>query len=667
MLHRFNRFLVFALFLSTGALMAATHSAGTPTALTLPQLEQRLSDIDSQIGQLARYTPRGGFGSIGYRSAEFDGPDHSTSLRVDLAEAMPVDQVVLVPTIIRDPAAGFRPDGFPQTLRILDEHGTVLAERNYTDEHLHRIAPHIIQLDGNTVSSLIIEATRLSQRAFDGKYVFQLAELLVFNGAENVALRRPVKASSFPRRYAVTAWGSDYVTDGSLPYLMNSAQGTPSRAYLSPRKNATDGALVLSIDLQQAYSLDQLNLHSVDQSDTIPQASPGGIGMPRHLLVEGANQPDFSDARSLLEARCDSESEAAPIMMWPLSGVHCRYVRLTALEPYLYPFEDGPYPRIGFAEIELLSSGQNVASGNPFVVPGEQIDDRRPAVSLTDQRNIFGQILPMRQWLEELVLRHELETERPLIVAEMATRYARQKDKLRRMIWLATLLAAGIGFTLLIDRMLRMRQVAQLKERFAADLHDELGANLHTIGLLSQLARKKMETSPEDASRMLQRIDNTTKRSSIAVRNVTELQAANGLYTNLENDMELAAQRILVNTAHELSIEGGEYLPRLKPRTQLDLFLFYKECLINISRHSKATQASTRLQADEKQITLRVTDNGSGLSESEVPASLKRRAKLLGAQASVTTLAENGSCITLTFKPRRWPLRIGAQRGSLKL
>jgi signal transduction histidine kinase len=667
MLHRFNRFLVSALFLSTGALMPATHSAGTPTALTLPQLEQRLSDIDSQIGQLARYTPRGGFGSIGYRSAEFDGPDHSTSLRVDLAEAMPVDQVVLVPTIIRDPATGFRPDGFPQTLRILDEHGTVLAERNYTDEHRHRIAPHIIQLNGNTVSSLIIEATRLSQRAFDGKYVFQLAELLVFNGAENVALRRPVKASSFPRRYAVTAWGSDYVTDGSLPYLMNSAQGTPSRAYLSPRKDATDGPLVLSIDLQQAYSLDQLNLHSVDQSDTIPQGSPGGIGMPRHLLVEGANQPDFSDARSLLEARFDSEFEAAPTMMWPLSGVHCRYVRLTALEPYLYPFEDGPYPRIGFAEIELLSSSQNVASGKPFVVPGEQIDDRRPAVTLTDQRNIFGQVLPMRQWLEELALRYELETERPLVSAELTKRYARQKENLRRMIWLATFLAGVIGFTILFDRMLRMRKLAQLKERFAADLHDELGANLHTIGLLSQLARKKMASSPEDASRMLQRIDNTTKRSSIAVRNVTALQAANGLYTNLENDMELAAQRILVKITHELDIKGGEYLPRLKPRTQLDLFLFYKECLINISRHSKATQASTRLQADGKQITLRVTDNGSGLSESEMPASLKRRAKLFGAQASVTTIAEGGSCITLTFKPRKWPLRIGAQKGSLKL
>lgn len=666
MLHRFNRCLTFALFLSTGALsMAATHSTRTPTALPLPQLEQRLSDIDSQLGQLARYTPRGGFGNIGYRSAEFNGPDHKTSLRIDLAEAMPVDQIMLVPTIIRDPATGFRPDGFPQSLRILDEHGTILAERHFIDEHLHRIAPHIIQLDGNTVSSLIIEATRLSQRAFDGKYTFQLAELLAFNGAENVALHRPVKASTFPR-HTVTTWGSDYITDGSLPYLMNSARGTPSRAYLSPRKDATDGILALTIDLQKAYSLDQLNLHSVDQSDTVPQSAADGVGMPRHLLVEGANQPDFSDAQPLLETRCDSPFEADPIMMWPLSGVHYRYIRLTALEPYLHPFEDGPFPRIGFAEIEIFSSDQNVANGKLFAVPGEQIDNRRPADTLTDQSNIFGQILPMRQWLEELALRHELETERPFVSAELTKRYARQKKNLRRMIWLATFLTGVIGFTILFDRMLRMRKLAQLKERFAADLHDELGANLHTIGLLSQLARKKMEASPEDASRMLQRIDNTTKRTSIAVRNVTELQVANGLYSNLENDMQQSAQRILINIAHKLSIEGAEHLPRLRPRTQIDLFLFHKECLINISRHAKATQASSHLQADGHQVTLRVTDNGHGLTESEVPSSLKRRAKLLGAKTSVTTAPESGSSITLTFKTRKWAPLISAFRRRLK-
>ena len=45
--------------------------------------------------------------------------------------------------------------------------------------------------------------------------------------------------------------------------------------------------------------------------------------------------------------------------------------------------------------------------------------------------------------MEQLGRRHDLETERPLVAAELATRYARQKQNLRRMIGLAALLAAG--------------------------------------------------------------------------------------------------------------------------------------------------------------------------------------------------------------------------------
>jgi len=662
MLNRMNRCLRCSLLLlAAGALSLATAStSSTPESLSLQQLEQRLAEIDSLVSELARYTPRGGFGGIGYRSKEFDAPDHSTSLRIDLAEQTPVDQVVLVPTIIRDPVKGFRPDGFPKALRILDEHGTVLAHREFSNEHLHRIAPLIIRLDGQPVSSLIVEATRLSPRAFDGYHVFQLAELLAFNGEENVALRKPVKASTFPRD-PVAAWGLQFLTDGSLPYLMNSAQGTPSRAYLSPRRDPTDAPLTLSIDLQQSYPIDQLNLHSVDQSDTVPQSAPDGIGMPRHLLLEGANRPDFSDAHPLLETRCDTAFEADPIMMWPLSGERFRYIRLTAQEPYLYLFSDGLHPRIGFAEIELFSNGQNVTTGKRFVVPGEQGDHRRPASALTDGRNIFGRILPIRQWLEELALRYELETERPLVVAELATRYARQKANLRRMIWLATLLASGIGFTILIARLLQMRKMAQLKERFAADLHDELGANLHTIGLLSELIQRKVSL-PGNAATYLQRIQSVTKQSGIAVQHVTELQSASGIYGQLKTDMQRAANRTLANVAHELTIEGEEFLMQMKPRKRVDLFLFYKECLINICRHSNATQAQTHLSADRKHVVLKVCDNGSGLPTSEtgsveMPHSLKRRAKLLGATMTVSPPQTGKYCITLELRLRRWPCR----------
>jgi signal transduction histidine kinase len=92
---------------------------------------------------------------------------------------------------------------------------------------------------------------------------------------------------------------------------------------------------------------------------------------------------------------------------------------------------------------------------------------------------------------------------------------------------------------------------------------------------------------------------------------------------------------------------------RIKPRRRVDLFLFFKECLTNVLRHSNATQVETRLEARQELITLIVTDNGQGLRETKgngVPTSLKRRARLLGAQVSAGPSASGGACITLKLK-----------------
>jgi signal transduction histidine kinase len=257
--------------------------------------------------------------------------------------------------------------------------------------------------------------------------------------------------------------------------------------------------------------------------------------------------------------------------------------------------------------------------------------------------------------MAQLARRHDLETERPRVAQELNRRYEKQKTNLQRMGWLSVLLMGGIGFTILIDRLLRMRQVRDIEQRIAADLHDELGANLHTIGLLSDLAENSKD-DPDELGMLHQRIRAVTERSGIAVRNCTDMFSSNALHKGLVADMERAAQRIMAKLDHELTIEGEEYIGQLKRRTCFDLFLFYKESLVNISRHSGATQFSTRLVITPQKINLTISDNGRGFPESkgnQIPSSLKRRARLLGAKITVDTPPTGGTLINLVLKPRK--------------
>ena len=62
--------------------------------------------------------------------------------------------------------------------------------------------------------------------------------------------------------------------------------------------------------------------------------------------------------------------------------------------------------------------------------------------------------------------------------------------------------------------------------------------------------------------------------------------SSDALYNGLVVDMQRSAQRIMAKLEHGFYIEGEEYIDQLERHTCFDLSLFYKECLVNISRHS---------------------------------------------------------------------------------
>ncbi|MEY4815911.1 MAG: Sensor histidine kinase LiaS, partial [Verrucomicrobiota bacterium] len=152
---------------------------------------------------------------------------------------------------------------------------------------------------------------------------------------------------------------------------------------------------------------------------------------------------------------------------------------------------------------------------------------------------------------------------------------------------------------------------------------------------------------------LLQRMRSLTERTGKAARHCTNLLEAEDLHGDLVNDMRHAATRILADLEHSIEFEGEAELRQLSPRKRIDLLLFYQESLINIIRHSGATCAHTRLSAAEGAITLTVTDNGRGV-DGQVPASLNRRARLLGAEVKAGPSELKGASIVLRFKRRRF-------------
>ena len=630
---------------------ATTQSGKSIKHWTVSQLEERLAEIDNELPQLSQLSLRGGVGAIGYRSAWWQGSEDNTWIEVQLDDTVSIDCVVLAPTIWRTSKDGFQADAFPPAFRIVagtenDPKGQVVAEFDEHDTHLPRIAPLVIPIEPMRAAWVRLEATELSTRYYDNYPCLQLAEFFVFSGTENVALHQTVRASSNITGIG-GAWDQRYVVDGHSPYLMHSGRGMQSQ----PFKTETGERPPLTIDLQNSYPISRIRLHALEQDDTVPQVSAGGLGIPEHLKIWGATDAAFTDPILLFNYRKNSIYDSGPFIEFTCPEQNVRFVQLLAQEDNnsmpLSPMEF----RIGFAEVELFSSGKNVAEGKPAQMEYTQLEWMRPLSALTDGSNLYGKLLPIRQWLEELALRHELQTERPLIVAELNQRYAQQKQRLRLMTSLAIAAVLIVGFLILIERNLRLKLVVRTRKRIAANLHDELGANLHAIGMLCRQADPAKQP-PEMQSTILTRVREIAERTSESTRHCTNLLESNIIGENLAEELKRDASRLLDGLEHHIEFQGEAHFQRLKNRRRIDLILFHKECLANIVRHSQATRVDTLVCATKKTMTVSITDNGQG-SLTEVPASLARRAKLMRAQVSIDHPSKDGTAITLTLKLRR--------------
>ncbi|SMP69398.1 Signal transduction histidine kinase [Neorhodopirellula lusitana] len=624
--------------------------------LSLSEVEYLLELIDQQRDTLATSNMLGGVGAVGYRSGSFEAKEQRLFVQIDLADKSPVDQLILVPIIYRDSTKGFIADAFPAGFRVIlgtddGEHEVCRFDR--TNQLLPRVAPLLVECAGVEASWVRIETTELSPRAWDGRFILQFSEIMVFRNLENLALRQAVTVSS-TEHSLFGAWHEKYMVDGFVPYLMDAREGEQSHAYVSPTGDVEMSSLM--VDLGAEVDVDEIHYHAADLSDNVPQSHESGFGIPERFVFEGALQSDFSDAIMLAEIKNESVYDVGPVIMRRFPKRLCRYIRLVIKKPCKYGTPGNEIAVFGIAELEVFSKGLNVAFQKEVTSSGLSVTASRSLSGVTDGNNFYGRILSIRTWLEQLALRHDLEVARPRVASELRVRYQRQSAKIRGLVWLAVLLGGATVGAVLIERVLRQRAIGRTRERLAADLHDELGANLHALSLLGDLAQRSTG-SPKKLSALLDRMRALSKRSGEAARYCSNLIESKGLFEDLVHDMEKTTSRMMADLDHTMTIEGAEHLDRLSSRNRIDLFLFFKECIVNVLRHSGATKVTTQLVAGEKEVSLVVCDNGRGLGgrlADRVPSSLSRRARLLGARVTAEDIEPEGTRISLSLRHKRF-------------
>lgn len=157
------------------------------------------------------------------------------------------------------------------------------------------------------------------------------------------------------------------------------------------------------------------------------------------------------------------------------------------------------------------------------------------------------------------------------------------------------------------------------RERISQELHDDLGSGLTSIRLLAKGIIAKQQTDGKTSGTL----QNIAKISSELIDQMSEIvwlmnhmrDTMNGLLAHLRAYMAEYLQRteiaVRLHFSNEIQVDTF-----ISGRQRRSILLIIKEAFHNMVKHSRASEFSITCSADEKTITLLISDNGIGLPES---------------------------------------------------
>jgi len=162
----------------------------------------------------------------------------------------------------------------------------------------------------------------------------------------------------------------------------------------------------------------------------------------------------------------------------------------------------------------------------------------------------------------------------------------------------------------------RQRDIERERSRIAQDIHDDLGAQLTRITMMSDSARGDL-TNPGRADAELEKIYDTARALTRSMDEIVwavspRHDTLEGLATYLEKFAQDWLATVGIRCRLDFPLQFPEW--HLTSEVRHNFFLAFKEALHNAVKHSGASEIFIRLVVKAKSFELAVGDNGRGFA-----------------------------------------------------
>jgi signal transduction histidine kinase len=217
------------------------------------------------------------------------------------------------------------------------------------------------------------------------------------------------------------------------------------------------------------------------------------------------------------------------------------------------------------------------------------------------------------------------------------------------------LVVVAVLYALYRYRIKQMKELFEIRQVIASDLHDEIGSTLTSIHILSKVSQISMENDQQKAFSLLGKV---IDQSGQIQQNMSDIVWA----IRPDNDkMENMVIRMREYISHSLEPKNiaidfiadehimNESLPMEQRR---DLLLIFKEAINNIAKYSQCTRTQIKLDRQNGYIRMMIKDDGIGFEMNLTGTSngirnMQRRAGLMDGEITIDSGPGKGTRIEL--------------------
>jgi ligand-binding sensor domain-containing protein len=228
--------------------------------------------------------------------------------------------------------------------------------------------------------------------------------------------------------------------------------------------------------------------------------------------------------------------------------------------------------------------------------------------------------------------------------------------------WSSPLFIAGVAVCALASvfgvhraRVRRLVAMERVRNRIAADLHDDIGSTLSSISVFSRLAEEELGESAPGAASILRRIGASSQGVMESLDDIVWMIRPGN------DSLEVITSRIREYATamfeargirFTLSMPAGLDEMRMSLEDRRQLYLIIKEAVNNIVKHSSCSFARIAIAVHKKDLVVTIQDDGHGFDSSlHLPgngiANMRERASAMGGHLTVESGTGGGTIINL--------------------